>query len=156
MTRAGAEAAWNPAEGSHSFAVRLAVTRLPVSEPEVVVAQVHSGVNDLPTIRLEGAHLFVAGDKSQPLATLTKSYRLGTTLTLGFVASGGQVQVFYHGQRAATVPVPALSTYFFKSGAYEQSHKEGDGFAQVVILAGPVASHDGVLTQATPAPEHRC
>jgi hypothetical protein len=141
MTPAGEEAAWDPAVGVHHFAVRLAVTKLPDTEPEVVVAQAHNGDTGLPMIRLEGRHLFVAGEKSRPVATLSNDYGLGTPFTVSMTARDSRVVVSYNGRRAATVAVKPGRTYYFKTGAYEQSHVQGDGFAQVVILAGPVTSH---------------
>ena len=141
MTPAGEEAAWDPAVGVHHFAVRLAVTKLPDTEPEVVVAQADNGDTGLPMIRLEGRHLFVAGEESRPVATLSNDYRLGTPFTVSMTARDSRVVVSYNGRHAATVGVKPGRTYYFKTGAYEQSHVHGDGFAQVVILAGPVTSH---------------
>ena len=61
MTPAGEEAASDPAVGVHHFAVRLAVTELPDTEPEVVVAQAHNGDTGLPTIRLASGSAPVCG-----------------------------------------------------------------------------------------------
>jgi hypothetical protein len=141
MTPAGEESAWDPAVGVHHLAVRLAVTELPDTEPEVVVAQAHNGDTGLPTIRLEGRHLFVAGEKSRPVATLSHDYGLGTPFTVSMTARDSRVVVSYNGRHAATVAVQPGRTYYFKTGAYEQSHVQGDGFAQVVTLAGPITSH---------------
>ena len=82
VTPAGEEATWDPAAGVHHLAVRLAITKLPDTEPEVVVAQAHNGDTGLPMIRLEGRHLFVAGEKSRPVATLSHDYGLGTPFTV--------------------------------------------------------------------------
>ena len=56
-------------------------------------------------------------------------------------ARDSRVVVSYNGRHAATVAIKLGRTYYFTTGAYEQSHVQGDGSAQVVILAGPVTSH---------------
>ena len=137
MASDGAEAAWDPAKGTHKFAVRLAVTRLPKTEPVVVVAQIHDGADDRVTMRLEGQHLFVAGDESNPLASLTGSYRLGTPFTVAFAVRGGHVDVVYNGRCVDAGSIPAGATYFFKTGRTSSPTSRGTASRRSSSSRGP-------------------
>jgi hypothetical protein len=66
--------------------------------------------------------------------------------------AGGKIHATYQGRVAATIPAASDPGSFFKTGTYEQSRKEGDGVAQVVLLAGPRVSHGDTPSTPRTAP----
>jgi hypothetical protein len=86
-----------------------------------VGAQIHDGIDDITTLRLEGTHLWVTNGDNAHYALLTAGYVLGTRVDLRYVVRGGVVEVWLNGVNRAQIPVTS-GTLFFKTGAYLQAN----------------------------------
>lgn len=124
MTPNGDKASWAATSGTHSLAVRQAVTALPPGRPAVVTAQILDGDDDALQVRLEGSRLFVrTGDKE---AVLDADYVLGHQYDLVITVANGHVVVGYNGVRKLDAPLEGSNCYF-KTGSYEQTNpSKGD------------------------------
>ena len=119
-------ASWSNTSGTHTLAVRQAVTALPSAKPEVVTAQVHDSSSDVLEVRLEGTTLIAQYNNGKTDVTLDPKYSLGTVYDLKIVAAGGRIQVFYNGAKKADIARKG-SGWYFKSGSYVQSNtSKGD------------------------------
>lgn len=136
------EAVWPSTSGTHTLFLDQAITAVPENKPDVVAGQIHGDDDDLIVIRLEDKKLFVARSRSN-LATLDENYVLGKRFTIKFVASGGEIAVYYNG-RAAPVYIleKEVKEAYFKAGVYTQSNCEteespalctADNYGEVVI-----------------------
>lgn len=121
-----AQASWSNTAGTHTLAVREAVTQLPSVKPDVVTAQIHDTNSDVVEVRLEGTRLIAQYDGGHTDVTLDPGYRLGTVYDLTIVASGGRIEVSYNGVRKAVIPQSG-SGWYFKAGSYVQTNtSKGD------------------------------
>lgn len=129
----GDHASWSNTSGTHTLAVRQAVTALPEAKPEVVVAQIHDSSSDVIEIRLEGSKLIGQYNDGQTDVTIDPDYTLGDVYDLQLVAADGRIQVLYNGVEKLDIAKKG-SGWYFKSGCYLQSNTgKGDS-------AGAVAS----------------
>jgi len=130
------KASWSNRSGRHTLTVRQAVTALPPVKPEVVVAQIHDGDDDVVLVRVEGSRLLVEYDDGDGEVMLDPAYRLGALYDLEIVAEGGRILVSYQGGPPAVVDLEG-SGWYFKTGAYLQSNTERgdapDSVGQVVL-----------------------
>ena len=115
-------ASWTTDSGIHTMFIDEAVTAVPITKRHIVVGQVHNSSDDVIVIRLEYPKLFVdINGTAGP--TLDANYTLGKRFTIKFVASNGQISVYYND---STNPVYTLnkigSGNYFKAGAYTQSN----------------------------------
>lgn len=155
-------ASWSTTSGTHAMFIDEAITAVPKTKKHVVAGQIHDSDDDVIVIRLEYPKLFVdINGKTGP--TLDPNYTLGKRFTVGFVATDGQIKIYYNG---STTPVYTLnksgSGNYFKAGAYTQSNcsKETDcssgNYGEVVIygLAVQHLATDAapVLLASAPAP----
>jgi alginate lyase len=147
------EAEWAVTTGTHTMTVRGMVTHLPEVKPHVVAAQVHGGSDDLTAFRLEGSSFYVTDGDDTHANLVTDSYELGTPYELQFVAGNGEIQAYFNGQLAATIPSDSTTAYF-KTGAYTQAHCENSSpcdetnYGETVIC-GVEVSHDGAAAGPT-------
>lgn len=132
-------ASWSNKSGTHTMFIDEAITAVPKVKGHVVAGQIHDANDDVMVIRLEYPKLFIdINGKSGP--TLDSNYILGKRFTIKFVASGGQIKVYYNGSEtpAYILDKPASGCYF-KAGAYTQSNcsKEkicsNDNYGEVTI-----------------------
>lgn len=132
------KASWTNRSGTHTLAVRQAVTVLPPVKPEVVVAQIHDAEDDVLLVRVEGTRLLVEWDDGDSEVVLDPAYRLGTVFDLRIVATEGAVQIFHGDTLKAQVPKSG-SGWYFKAGSYLQSNVDrgdaADAVGEVVIHA---------------------
>lgn len=130
---------WSTVSGIHSMFIDQAITAVPKAKKHVVAGQIHDADDDVVVIRLEYPKLFVdINGKTGPV--LDPDYKLGKRFTVKFVASGGQIKIYYNGGAAPVHTMAKKSSgNYFKAGAYTQSNcsKEkscDDGnFGEVVI-----------------------
>lgn len=118
------EAFWPSTSGKHALNISEAITKVPQNKPEVVVGQIHGDDDDLLVIRLEYPKLYLSRSKSN-LVTLDENYMLGKRFSIKFLASNGEISVYYND---GIVPVYTLSKKvneaYFKAGIYTQSNCE--------------------------------
>jgi hypothetical protein len=132
-------ASWSTTSGIHSMYIEQAITAVPKSKKHIVAGQIHDADDDVVVIRLEYPKLFVdINGKEGP--TLDSNYTLGKRFSVKFVASNGNINIFYNDQAASAFSMKkASSGNYFKAGAYTQSNcsKEKDcsenNFGEVVI-----------------------
>ncbi|MFA5961273.1 MAG: polysaccharide lyase family 7 protein [Parcubacteria group bacterium] len=123
MTDSGTqEFFWPSTSGTHTLFLDEAITAVPQYKPDVVAGQIHGDTDDLIVVRLEGQKLYLARSKAN-LFTLDDNYVLGTRFTIKFVASNGQVTVYYNN---SATPIYTLEKKvkqaYFKVGVYTQSN----------------------------------
>lgn len=122
MTADGSdETEWSTSEGTHTMVVQTTVTHLPADKPEIVVAQIHGGDDDLTVFRLEEDKLYVTRGDDSNFHLVDDSYELGTPIEAKFVASDGEIKAYYNGELAVTQEVDS-DTAYFKAGAYTQAN----------------------------------
>lgn len=132
-------ASWATTSGTNSMFIDQAITAVPKTKKHIVAGQIHDADDDVIVIRLEYPKLFIdINGKTGP--TLDPNYTLGKRFTVSFVASNGQIKVFYNGSaNPAYVMKKAGSGNYFKAGAYTQSNcsKEKDcsneNYGEVII-----------------------
>lgn len=132
-------ASWSTTVGTNSMFIDQAITAVPKTKKHVVAGQIHDAADDVVVIRLEYPKLFVdINGKEGP--TLDSNYTLGKRFTINFVASEGQIKIYYNGSAVPAFAMKkASSKNYFKAGAYTQSNcsKEQDcsanNFGEVVI-----------------------
>jgi poly(beta-D-mannuronate) lyase len=128
------KAGWSNTRGTHTLAVRQAVTALPKAKPEVVTAQIHDSSDDVLEIRLEGTRLIAQYNDGRSDITLDPSYSLGTTYDLKITAAGGRIRVYYNGAKKVDIAKQG-SGWYFKSGSYIQSNtSKGDKAGAVATV----------------------
>lgn len=123
MTSSGtANASWSTTAGTHTMIIDQAITAVPKTKKHVVAGQIHDSADDVIVIRLEYPKLFIDINGTDG-PVLDPSYTLGKRFTVKFVASGGQIKIYYNGN---TSPAYTLSKsgsgMYFKAGAYTQSN----------------------------------
>lgn len=140
MTNKGkSNASWATNVGTHSMYIDQAITSVPKTKKHLVAGQIHDASDDVIVIRLEYPKLFVdINGKTGP--TLDAKYVLGKRFAVQFIASKGQIKVYYNGSK---LPVYTLkktrSGNYFKAGAYTQSNCKKEkvcnntNFGEVVI-----------------------
>lgn len=125
------EAFWPSKKGTHTLILDQAITAVPKNKPVVVAGQIHGDDDDLIVIRLEYPKLYVSRGSSN-LYTLDENYTLGKRFVIKFVASGGEIKVYYNGSNN---PVHTLKKEvdeaYFKAGVYTQSNCETEDSAQL-------------------------
>jgi len=143
------QASWSNRTGTHTLAVRQAVTELPTAKPELVAAQIHDAESDVMEIRLEDKRLIAqyAGDGKggKQEFVLDQDYALGTPYDLRLVAAGGRIDVWYNDKHVGGV-AHGGSGWYFKTGSYLQSNTEkGDAASAVgkVVLYRVDVTHAG-------------
>ncbi|MEO3755860.1 polysaccharide lyase family 7 protein [Streptomyces sp. B6B3] len=148
MTDGGQEeAAWSASEGTHTMVVTEAFVALPNDKPHLVGAQVHGGDDDVTVFRLEGSSLYVTNGDDSTYHLVTDNYQLGTEFEAKFVASGGEIDVYYNGQLETTIAADG-DTNYFKAGAYTQANCDnsepcdGGNFGEVHISDIEVSHSD--------------
>jgi alginate lyase len=140
-------ASWSNRSGTHTLAVRQAVTQLPKAKPELVTAQIHDTESDVLEIRLEGKRLIARSDPDGGKRELVidPDYALGTPYDLRLVATEGRIDVEYNGKRIGNIAQSGTGWYF-KTGSYLQSNTEkGDDANAVgkVVLYQVSVTHSG-------------
>ena len=151
----GAEqASWSNRSGTHTLAVRQAVTQLPKAKPELVTAQIHDAESDVMEIRLEDKRLIAQYDSSakggkdksgKKEVVVDPDYALGTPYDLRLVATGGRIDVWYNGKQVGSI-ARSGSGWYFKTGSYLQSNTDkGDAADAVgkVVLYQVEVTHSG-------------
>jgi hypothetical protein len=142
-------ASWSNRTGTHTLAVRQAVTQLPTAKPELVTAQIHDAESDVMEIRLEGKRLIAQygggdGDGKKELV-VDPDYALGKRYDLRIVATAGHIHVWYDDKHVGDI-AQSGSGWYFKTGSYLQSNTaKGDtanAVGKVVVYALSV-SHTG-------------
>lgn len=141
------EAVWSTTSGTHTLFLDEAITAVPKNKKHVVAGQIHGDDDDLLVIRLEDSKLYVTRSKSN-VYTLDENYTLGKRFTVKFVASDGEIAVYYND---APTPVHILkkkvSEAYFKVGVYTQSNCEtedspdlcrADNYGEVTVYQAKV------------------
>ena|GEM_PF-843049 len=156
------QASWSTTSGTHAMFIDQAITSVPKTKRHVVAGQVHNSEDDVIVIRLEYPKLFVdINGKTGP--TLDSNYTLGKRFTVKFLATNGQIKIFYNGSQT---PVYTLSKSgsgnYFKAGAYTQSNcsKEtvcdSSNYGEVIIynllVKHASSSSDSVILTNFPSP----
>ena len=143
-------ASWSNRSGTHTLAVRQAVTQLPTAKPELVTAQIHDAESDVMEIRLEDRRLIARYDRSdrdggKKELVVDPDYALGTPYDLRLVAAEGRIDVWYNGKQVGGIAQSGTGWYF-KTGSYLQSNTEkGDAADAVgkVVLYQVAVTHSG-------------
>ena len=123
MTSNGtANASWSTASGIHVMTIDQAITAVPKTKKHVVAGQIHDSADDVIVIRLEYPKLFVdINGTTGPV--LDANYVLGKRFTVQFVASSGQIKIYYNGSATPAYTLNKIgSGMYFKAGAYTQSN----------------------------------
>ncbi|HCR36359.1 MAG: SCE65.33c, polyguluronate lyase [Candidatus Peregrinibacteria bacterium GW2011_GWF2_33_10] len=123
MTNNGTtNASWATDSGVHTMFIDEAITAVPITKRHIVVGQVHNSSDDVIVIRLEYPKLFVdINGTTGP--TLDANYTLGKRFTVKFVASNGQINIYYNGSENPVYTLNKIgSGNYFKAGAYTQSN----------------------------------
>lgn len=139
MTAGGRkEASWSNRRGTHVMTVQQAVTSTPKAKPEVVVAQIHDGEDDVVMVRLNGTQLVVEAEEKGNLGVLEANYVLGTRYTLQISATRSGITITYNGARTIRYKETG-EEYYFKAGCYTQSNEDKDepdgAYGEVVIYS---------------------
>ena len=115
-------ASWATDSGIHTMFIDQMITSVPITKRHIVVGQVHNSSDDVIAIRLEYPKLFIdINGITGP--TLDANYTLGTRFTVKFVASNGQISVYYNGSINPAYTLNKIgSGNYFKVGAYTQSN----------------------------------
>jgi len=115
-------ASWSTTSGTHTMFIDEAITAVPETKKHIVAGQIHDASDDVIVIRLEFPKLFVdINGTTGP--TLDANYVLGTRFTVKFVASGGEINVYYNGDSSPSYTLStSKSGCYFKAGAYTQSN----------------------------------
>lgn len=115
-------ASWSTTSGVHTMIIDQAITAVPKAKRHVVAGQIHDSSDDVIVIRLEYPKLFIdINGKTGP--TLDANYTLGKRFVVKFVASGGQIKVYYNGSATPSYTLSKSgSGNYFKAGAYTQSN----------------------------------
>ncbi|MEU2169540.1 polysaccharide lyase family 7 protein [Micromonospora chersina] len=122
MTANGtSNASWSSTSGTHTMTFEEAFTALPATKPHLVGAQIHDSSDDVTVFRLEGTNLYITNGNDTHYKLVTSSYQLGTRYRGTFVASGGQVKVYYNDVLQTTI-TGSFSGAYFKAGAYTQAN----------------------------------
>jgi hypothetical protein len=150
----GEHASWSNLSGSHTLAVRQAVTQLPTVKPELVTAQIHDAESAVMEIRLEDKRLIAqygggknsrdSGDGKKEVV-LDPDYALGTPYDLRIVAASGRIDVWYNSKQVGGT-AQSGSGWYFKTGSYLQSNTDkGDAADAVgkVVLYQVGVTHSG-------------
>ncbi|KKQ51719.1 MAG: Polyguluronate lyase [Parcubacteria group bacterium GW2011_GWD2_38_11] len=132
-------ASWATTSGTHSMFIDAAITAVPKTKKHIVVGQIHDANDDVIVIRLEYPKLFV-DINGQTGPTLDPNYQLGKRFTVKFLASNGQISVYYNGNTTSSYTMKKSSSgNYFKAGAYTQSNcsKEtdcsGNNFGEAIL-----------------------
>ncbi len=139
------QASWTNGSGTHTLAVRQAVTQLPTAKPELVTAQIHDAENDVMEIRLEDKRLIAQYADGKKEFVVDPNYALGTPYDLRLVAAGGRIDVWYNNKRVGGI-AQSGSGWYFKTGSYLQSNTDkGDAPNAVgrVVLYRVDVTHSG-------------
>jgi len=123
MTNNGAtNASWATNSGINTMFIDEAITAVPQNKQHVVAGQVHNATDDVMVIRLEYPKLFIdIHGITGP--TLDNNYVLGRRFTVKFVASNGQISVYYNGSTTPSYTLKKIgSGNYFKAGVYTQSN----------------------------------
>lgn len=139
MTRGGRkEASWTNKRGTHVMTLQQAITSTPKAKPEVVVAQIHDGEDDVLMVRLNGTRLIVETEEDGPIGVLDPNYVLGTRYSLQINADRSGIRVTYNNTRTVTYKETG-EEYYFKAGCYTQSNEDQDeprdAYGEVVIYS---------------------
>ena len=123
MTNSGTtNASWATDSGVHNMFIDEAVTAVPITKRHIVVGQVHDSFDDVIVIRLEYPKLFIDINGSAG-PTLDANYTFGKRFTVRFVASNGQISIYYNGSANPAYTLNKIgSGNYFKAGAYTQSN----------------------------------
>ncbi len=131
-------ASWSNETGTHTLAVRQAVTELPKAKPELVTAQIHDTESDVIEIRLEANRLIAQYADGKKEFVVDPDYVLGTPYDLRLVAADGRIDVWYNGSHAGGV-AQSGSGWYFKTGSYLQSNTgrgdNAEAVGKVVLYA---------------------
>lgn len=139
------KASWSNTTGTHTLAVRQAVTELPKAKPELVTAQIHDAESDVMEVRLEGKRLIAQYADGKKEFVVDQDYTLGTPYDLRLVATDGRIDVVYNDKPAGSI-AQSGSGWYFKTGNYLQSSTEkGDAAEAVgrVVLYQVSVTHTG-------------
>ncbi|MFA6973730.1 MAG: polysaccharide lyase family 7 protein [Parcubacteria group bacterium] len=123
MTNNGTtQASWSTTSGTHAMYIDEAITAVPQTKKHVVAGQIHDASDDVIVIRLEYPKLFIdINGVTGP--TLDANYTLGKRFQVIFMATNGQIKIYYNG---GATPAYTLnksgSGNYFKAGAYTQSN----------------------------------
>lgn len=129
------EAEWSNTSGVHTMTLRESVRHNLVAKPEVVVAQIHGGDDDLVQIKLEGNVLKIVWNDGASKITIDSNYVHGTPFDLVLKAHSGKVDITYNGKPWSIVASGGQN--YFKAGCYLQSNPDKgdkpDAWGEVVI-----------------------
>lgn len=119
-----ANADWSTSSGTHVMYIDQAITSVPQTKKHVVAGQIHDADDDVIVIRLEYPKLFIdINGNDGPV--LDPNYELGKRFNVKFVATNGQVKIYYNGNPSpAHILNKSTSGCYFKAGAYTQSNCE--------------------------------
>lgn len=131
------ETKWSNTSGVHTMTLRESVKHNLVAKPEVVVAQIHGGDDDLVQIKLEGNMMKVVYNDGANKITIDPNYVHGTPFDLILKAYIGKVEVIYNMTRY-TISASGGQNYF-KAGCYLQTNpSKGDdpnAWGEVIIYS---------------------
>jgi poly(beta-D-mannuronate) lyase len=122
-------------KGTHVMGIVAAITKTPVTKPEVVAAQIHDASDDVIMIRLYGRRLVVDAEDSKVQLPLDDAYVLGTPFKVIITAANGRIRVTYNDTRTVDYQRSSSGMYF-KAGCYTLSNTSFDSskeYGEVVI-----------------------
>lgn len=137
MNADGSNASWSTTSGVHQMELTQRITHLPVVQPKLVCAQIHSVTDYLILVVLNGQQLYVKY-KDAVAGILNENYQLGTYFDMTIQVERGYVDVFYNGAHLVHQAMTEDQCYF-KAGCYLQSNTSlGDlptAYGQVEITS---------------------
>lgn len=139
-------ASWSIASGDHTLWVRCKVTHAPPEKPQVCVAQIHGGGDDVLQVLYDGTRnaITVRWRGTTHPTYLKSNAVLGTFFNVKIVVAAGRVKTYYNEDPnvdfTGAVKIHDFaatdSGCYFKAGCYTQSNETIDApgaYGQVVI-----------------------
>jgi hypothetical protein len=125
MTLGGIRASWGINDGmEHNLTATVAIIRLPIKKPEVVVGQIHDADDDLIELRASGSptkgYKIDAFHDDIVYGVMDRNYTLGRKFTYRISAFNGVVRVYYNNMNTPSFSFtsPNIGCYF-KLGCYQ-------------------------------------
>ena len=134
------EGYWQARKGRHVMEWSGQVNRLTKVKPHVVIAQVHSDVDDVCVWRVEADKLWLTDGDDPHGFLVDAAFQLGKHYTCRYEIVNGDYQFFYNGVRL-DYPLRSTAKSYFKCGLYLQSNPKTapsesiDEYAEVLLAS---------------------
>jgi hypothetical protein len=159
VTAAGSNMKFNVLDGEHELTVNFKIMHVPANDPDVVVAQLHDGNNDVIALRTQmfsngTVVLGVRFNGSLHATRFQSSFTAGTAHTIRTrVFNNGAVEIYYNGGSTPFISMPTGTIgptadpagWYWKWGAYNQFNDTATGATGLTV---PASEYSEVWHQA--------